>query len=132
MAATATIAIKMTVTPTTGNVTEVSRSFTSATAPAEVLWNQAVVGSDAFTLDLGDVAAGAGYLLWLRPIVGNFYFKLNGGASDTPILTDSHLYIKEGEAYVIPINPNATAMARIRGISDTATTGKIEYLLIGA
>lgn len=130
MAATAKVATKLTITPTTGNETEVSLSFTAGTPPAEILKNQAVVADSAFTLDLGNIAAGSGYILWLYAITGNFYFKL-GATSGDPANTDSHLYIAEGEAYPVPINPNATAMPGIRGISDSSS-GKLEYLLVGS
>jgi len=89
-----------------------------------------VVGNTAFNLDLGDIAAGKGYILWLYAITGNFYFKL-GATSGTPVATDSHLYLPEGEAYPIPINPNATAMSGVRGVSDSAN-GKLEYVLVGS
>ena len=131
MAATAVIATKITVTPTTGSETEVSLSFTSGTAPAEAVKGQPVVSNTAFTLDLGDIAAGSGYILWLRAIAGNFYFIL-GATSGTPDADNSHLYIPEGEAYPIPINPDASMMTGIRGISDEETTGKLEYVLIGS
>lgn len=131
MAATAEIAAKLTVTPTTGTATEGTLSFTSATAPAEVSPNRGVVGTTAFDIDFGHIAAGSGYLLWVYAIVGNFYFKFNSASGD-PVLTDSHLYVPEGEAYPIPINPNSTAFANgIRGISDSAT-GEIEYFVVGS
>ncbi len=129
MAATVFVASQVTVTPTTGGTTEKSLSFTSSVAPAEIVSGQAVVGNTAFTLDLGDIAAGKGYILWLYAITGNFYFKL-GVTSGTPLLTDAQLYVREGEAYPVPVNPNATAMPGVRGISDSAT-GKLEYLLVG-
>jgi hypothetical protein len=130
MAATAECAFKITITPTTGSVTEEALSFTSNTAPAEVVKGQPVVSNTAFTLDLGDIAAGSGYILWLHAIAGNFYFIL-GTTSGTPAAANSHLYIPEGQAYPIPINPNATIMTGIRGISDEETTGKLGYVLVG-
>ncbi len=129
MAATAVIATKIIVTPTTGRATEVGLSFTSATAPAEPVFGQPVLADTAFTLDLGDVAAGSGYILWLYAITGNFYFIL-GATTGTPDEDNSHLYIPEGEGYPIPLNPDASMMTGVRGISDSAT-GKLEYLLVG-
>lgn len=131
MAATAECAFKLKIVPTTGSETEVSLSFTSGTAPAEVVKGQPVVSNTAFTLNLGDIAAGSGYILWLRAIVGNFYFIL-GATTGDPDADNSHLYIPEGEAYPIPINPDASMMTGIRGISDEATTGKLGYVLVGS
>jgi len=130
MSATVTLATKIKITPTIGSETEVSKSFTSDTVPVEVVKGQPVVGNTAFNLDLGDIAAGKGYILWLYAITGNFYFKL-GATSGTPAAIDSHLYLPEGEAYPIPINPNATAMSGVRGVSDSAN-GKLEYVLVGS
>jgi hypothetical protein len=130
MAATAVVAVKLTVTPTTGTPTEGALSFTSSVAPYEVSPQRAVVANSAFNIDFGHIAAGSGYLLWVYAITGNFYFKFNSASGD-PVLTDSHLYVREGEAYPIPINPNSTAFANgIRGISDSAT-GEIEYFIVG-
>ena len=105
-------------------------SFVSGTTPVETVNSRAAVADSAFTLDLGDIAAGAGFILWLRAITGNFYFKL-GATSGDPVLTDSHLYIPEGEAYAIPINPNSEAIPGVRGISDSED-GVLEYILIGS
>jgi hypothetical protein len=113
-----------------GDSVSVKKSFVSGTTPAETVNSRASVADSAFTLDLGDIAAGSGFLLYLRAITGNFYFKL-GETSGTPAAADSHLYIPEGEAYVIPITPNATSMPGVRGISDSSS-GELEYMLIGS
>ncbi|HEC66923.1 MAG TPA: hypothetical protein ENI23_16735 [bacterium] len=104
--------------------------FTSGTTPAETVQGKPIIGNTAVTLDFGDIAAGSGYLLYLEALVGNVYVKL-GVTSGTPVNTDSHLYILEGEGYTIPINPNATAMSGVRLVSDSAT-GQIKYILIGS
>jgi hypothetical protein len=104
--------------------------FTHATTPAEVVKGCPVTGTTATSLDLGDIAAGSGFSLYLEALVGNFYIKL-GATSGTPVATDSHLYIKVGESYVIPINPNATAMPGIRFVGDSATA-KLLYCLVGS
>lgn len=106
-------------------------SFTASQVPVEIARGKPIVSNTAFTLDLGDVAAGKGFLLYLRALAGNFYFVL-GSTDATPSATNSHLYIPEGEGYPVPINPNATAMAGIRGLSDEATTGQLEYILYGS
>lgn len=132
MAGEITVTIKIDATGIGGGSDDPAElSFTHGTTPVEVTRGKPIVGDSAFTLDLGDVAAGSGFLLYLRALVGNFYFKL-GATSETPVATDSHLYIAEGEAYPVPINPNATAMAGIRGVSDQATTGQLEYILYGS
>jgi predicted membrane-bound dolichyl-phosphate-mannose-protein mannosyltransferase len=129
MANTLELATKITITPTAGSATEESLSFTSTVPPVDIVKNQVVVGTTSFSIDFGNIAAGSGFVIWLYAIVGNFYFKLNSASGD-PILTDSHLYIREGEAFPVPINPNVTALANgIRGKSDSAT-GKLEYLLV--
>ena len=104
--------------------------FISGTTPAETVQGKPVIANSAVTLDLGDIAAGSGYLLYLEALVGNVYVLL-GATSGTPVLTTAELYIKEGEGYVIPINPNATAMPGIRLISDSAT-GQVKYILVGS
>ena len=106
----------------------IAKKFT-ATTPVEVVKGSPVTGTTGTTIDLGDIAAGSGYLLYLEAITGNFYVKL-GATSGDPISTDSHLYILEGEGYNIPINPNATAMAGVRFIGDDASS-QLLYLLIG-
>lgn len=95
----------------------------------EVLEQSPILGNAATSLDLGDIAVGSGFLIYFEAAVGNFYIKL-GVTSGTPISTDSHLYIKQGEAYCIPINPNATAMAGIRVIGDSASA-VLHYFLVG-
>ena len=104
--------------------------FTSGTTPAETVQGKPVIANSAVTLDLGDIAAGSGYLLYLEALVGNVYVKL-GATAGTPVNTDAHLYIKEGEGYTIPINPNSTAIPGIRLVSDSAT-GAIKYILVGS
>jgi len=104
--------------------------FTSSTTPAETVQGKPVISNSAVTLDLGDVAAGKGFLLYIEALVGNLYVKL-GVTEGTPVSTDSHLYIPEGEGYTIPINPNATAMAGVRIISDDSD-GQIKYIIVGS
>ena len=81
-------------------------------------------------MDLGDIAVGSGYLLYLEALVGNVYVLL-GATSGTPTSTTAELYIKEGEGFIIPINPNATAIPGVRLISDSAT-GQVKYILVGS
>lgn len=106
-------------------------SFTASQTPVEIARGKPIVSNTEFSLDLGDVAAGSGFLLYLRALVGNFYFVL-GSTDATPSATNSQIYLPEGEGYPIPINPNATAMPGIRGISDEETTGQLEYVLYGS
>lgn len=113
-----------------GTIESVWKKFTSGTTPAETARGKPILGNTAATLDLGDIAAGSGYLLYIGAITGNVYVKL-GATSGTPGATDSHLYIPEGEYYIVPLNPNATAIAGIRVVTDDAS-GQIEYLLIGS
>jgi len=129
--ATTEVAFKVTVTPTTGRTKNFALSFTSGTAPAECSPQEASVGNTSFSIDFGHIAAGSAYLFCVYAVTGNFYFKFNSASGD-PVLTDSHLYVPEGEGYPIPINPNSTAFADgIRGISDSAS-GKLEYILVGS
>lgn len=104
--------------------------FTSSTTPTETVQGKPIIANSAVTLDLGDIAAGSGYLLYLEALVGNVYVLL-GATTGIPVSTTAELYIKEGEGYVIPINPNATAMPGIRLISDSAT-GQVKYILVGS
>ncbi len=104
--------------------------FTSGTIPAETVQGKPIIADSAVTLDLGDIAAGSGYLLYLEALVGNVYVLL-GNTADTPLSTTAELYIKEGDGFVIPINPNATAMPGIRLISDSGT-GQVKYILVGS
>lgn len=103
--------------------------FTHSGTPTEIVKGKPIIANTAVTLDLGDIAAGSGFLLYVEALVGNVYVLLNA-TSGTPVLTTAELYIKAGTGYIIPINPNATAMAGIRLISDSAT-GQIKYMLIG-
>lgn len=104
--------------------------FTSSSTPVETVQGKPIISNTAYSIDLGDIAAGKGFILYIESLVGNTYVKL-GATTGDPASTDSHLYIPEGEGYIIPINPNATAMAGIRVINDEATTGQIKYILIG-
>lgn len=103
--------------------------FTSASTPAETIQGKPIIANSAVTLDLGDIAAGSGFLLYIEALVGNLYVLL-GATDGTPGAANSELYIPEGEGYVIPINPNATAMPGIRLLSDDAS-GQIKYILVG-
>jgi len=107
----------------------ISNKFTSGTTPYEVIKGKPLFGDTAHTLDLGDIAAGKGYLLYLKAITNNFYFIL-GATTGTPAVNNSHLYLAEGEHCVLPINPNATIMTGIRYIG-SASTAQLEYMLIG-
>ncbi len=102
----------------------------SGTTPTETVQGKPIIANTAVTLNLGDIAAGSGYALYIEALVGNCYVLL-GATSGTPTLTTAELYIPEGEGYVIPINPNATAMPGVRIISDSAT-GQIKYFLVGS
>lgn len=129
MAAEATVTQALEITSLAGGDESRIIKFTSGTTPTETVQGKPIIANTAVTLDLGDIAAGSGYLLYLEALVGNVYVKL-GTTSGTPLNTDSHLYIKAGEGYTIPINPNSTAMSGIRLISDSAT-GQIKYILVG-
>lgn len=107
----------------------ICKKTTHASTPTEVLEQSPVLGSSAATIDLGDIAAGSGFFIWLEASVGNFYIKL-GATSGTPGATDSHFYITEGTGYAIPLNANATAMPGIRVVGDSATA-VLHYCLIG-
>lgn len=130
MAAEVTIGQSIEITALAGGDESRVIKFTSGTTPAETVQGKPIISNSAVTLDLGDIAAGSGYLLYLEALVGNVYVKL-GATSGTPVNTDSHLYILEGEGYTIPINPNATAVAGIQLVSDSAT-GQVKYILIGS
>lgn len=103
--------------------------FTHSVVPTETVQGKPIIANTAVQLDLGDIAAGSGYLLYLEALVGNVYVLL-GVTTGTPLSTTAELYIKEGTGYIIPINPNATAMPGIRLISDSAT-GQVKYILVG-
>jgi len=104
--------------------------FTSATTPAELVKGCPVTGTTETSLDLGDVAAGSGFSLYLEALTGNFYIKL-GATTGIPIATDSHLYLEEGGHVALPINPNATAMPGIRFVGDDASS-QLLYILVGS
>ena len=130
MAAEVSISQTIEVTSLAGGDEYINHRFTAGTTPTETVTGRPVVSNTAVTLDLGDIAAGSGFLLYVEALVGNVYVLLNATAG-TPEDTTAQLYIKAGEGYTIPINPNATAMAGVRLISDEATTGKFKYMLIG-
>ena len=131
MAAEVTITQGLEVTALAGGDESRIIKFTHSLTPAETVQGKPIIANTAVTLDFGDIAAGSGFLLYLEALVGNVYVLFNGAADATPLLTTAELYIKEGTGYILPINPNATAMARIRLISDSAT-GQIKYILIGS
>lgn len=106
-----------------------ANKFTHSVTPTEIVKGKPIIANTAVTLNLGDIAVGSGFLLYVEALVGNVYILLNATAG-TPILTTAELYIKEGSGYIIPINPNATALSGVRLISDSAT-GQIKYLLVG-
>ena len=112
----------------TGNES-LTKTFTAGDAPAEVVKHCPITGTVGTSVDLGAIAAGAGISIYMEAITGNFYIKLGATAGD-PVATDSHVYLLAGQHCIIPLNPNATAMAGIRYISDSAT-GKLLYLLVG-
>lgn len=108
----------------------ICQKATCTSVPVEVLEQSPILGASAASLDLGDIAAGKGFFIYLEAVVGSFYVKL-GATTGTPVETDSHLYIQAGEGYSIPINPNATAMPGIRVIGSGATA-VLRYFLVGA
>ena len=113
----------------TGNEALIQK-FTAGSTPAEVVKGSPITGTTGTSIDLGDIAAGSGFSLYLEAIVGNFYIKLGATAGD-PVNTDSHIYLLEGQHCVIPINPNATAMPGVRFIGSSATS-KLLYVLVGS
>jgi len=130
MAAELTISNWIEITGLAGGEENRITKFTSDTTPAETVQGTPIIADSAVTLDLGNIAAGSGYCLYLEALTGNLYVKL-GATTGTPTATDSHLYIQEGEGYPIPINPNATAMPGIRIVSDDSD-GQIKYILVGS
>ncbi len=130
MAAEVSVSNIVEITALAGGDESRSIKFTHGTTPAETVQGKPIIGNSAVTLDLGDIAAGSGFLLYLEALVGNVYVTL-GSTSATPSATASHLYILEGEGYTIPINPNSTAMPGVRLLSDSAT-GQIKYILVGS
>ena len=103
--------------------------FTATNVPVEVVKGCPITGTTGTSIDLGDIAAGKGFSLYLEAITGNFYIKL-GVTTGDPVLTDSQIYLLEGEHCVIPINPNATAMPGVRFIGDDASS-QLLYVLVG-
>ena len=130
MAAEVTVSNTVEITALAGGDESRVIKFVHGTTPAETVQGKPIIANSAVTLDLGDIAAGKGYLLYLEALVGNVYVLL-GATSGTPLSTTAQLYILEGEGYTIPINPDSTAMAGIRLISDSAT-GQIKYILVGS
>jgi len=130
MAAELDISVVVDITGLADPETHIVKKFTSSTTPAERAEQVVSCGTTATSLDLGNIAAGSGYLLWLFAVTGNFYIKL-GATTGTPSAADSHLYIPEGEGYAIPITPNATSVAGVRFVGDSANS-KLEYLLVGS
>lgn len=161
-----------------GNESKATK-FTKGVTPAEIVSGRPIIGNTAYILDLGDIAIGSGFCLYLESIVGSLYVTLglstwadatnyvvgnivtysdteyvcivahlseaSGGTHEEPDTNTidwiasttnpaanlSHLYISEGEGYIIPINYNATAMPGIRILSNNAN-GQISYKLIGS
>jgi len=107
----------------------IANKTTVGVTPTEALEQCPVLGTASATLDLGDIAAGKGFFIYMEAVGGNFYVKL-GATTGDPVLTDSHLYIKSGEGYCVPINPNATAMPGIRVKGDDAAA-VLRYFLVG-
>lgn len=101
--------------------------FTSSTTPTETVSGKPIIGSSAFTLDLGDITIGKSIALYIEAIVGNVYVFIG---STTPVSTNCHLYILEGQGYTIPINPDATAVPSIKLLGSSATC-QIRYILVG-
>jgi len=130
MAAEVTIGQSIEVTALAGGDEWRIVKFTHGTTPTETVQGKPIIANSAVTLDLGDIAAGSGYLLYLEALVGDVYVLL-GAVTGTPLSTTAHLYIKEGEGYILPINPNSTAMPGVQLISDSAT-GQVKYLLVGS
>jgi len=112
----------------TGNETLIDK-FTSTSVPIEVVKGSPVTGITETSIDLGDIAAGKGFSLYLEAITGNFYIKL-GATTGIPVNTDSQIYLLEGEHCVIPINPDSTAMPGVRFIGDDASS-QLLYVLVG-
>lgn len=113
----------------TGNEALISK-YTTGNAPNEITKQSPVTGTTATLLDLGSIAAGSAFSLYLEALVGNFYIKL-GSASGTPVATDAQIYLLEGQHAIVPINPNSTAMPGIMYVGDEAGA-KLLYLLVGA
>jgi len=130
MAAELTVRTAFDVTGIYSNDEHIPHAFTSGTTPAEVVKGSPVTGTTATSLDLGDIAAGSGFALYLEAITGNFYVKL-GATTGTPVATDSHIYLEEGAHTQIALNPNATAMPGIRFVGDDASS-QLLYVLVGS
>ena len=130
MAAEVTITQALEITSLVGGDEFVNHKFVSGTTPVETVQGKPIIGTTETNLDLGNIAAGSGYILYLEALVGNIYVLLNA-TTGTPAAANADLYIKVGEGFIIPINPNASAMTGVRILSDSAT-GQIKYFLIGS
>ena len=113
----------------TGNEALIQK-FTAGSTPVEVVKGSPVTGTVATLLDLGDIAAGKGFSLYLEAIKGDFYIKL-GSTSGTPLSTDSQIYLLEGQHCILPLNPDSTAMAGIMFVGDDAAS-QLLYVLVGS
>ena len=113
----------------TGNEVLIHK-YTAGDAPNEIIKQSPVTGTTGTLLDMGSIAVGSAFSLYLEALVGNFYIKLGSAAGD-PVLTDAQIYLLEGQQTVIPINPNATAMPGIMYIGDEAGA-QLLYVLVGA
>lgn len=109
----------------------IANKTTVGVTPTNAVEQAPILGTASSTLDLGDIAVGKGFFIYMEATGGNFYIKLNATTGD-PVLTDSHLYIRSGEGYSVPINPNATAMTGIRVKGDNAAAVLRYYLVGGA
>ena len=92
-------------------------------------WNCKFVVKEDTPTGVITIAAGSAISIYMETIVGNIYIKLGATFGD-PVATDSHIYLLAGEHCVVPLNPNATAMAGIRYITDSAS-GRLLYLVTG-
>ncbi len=101
---------------------------TSATTPEEKIKLYSVLGASAETLKLGDIAAGDGFLLYMKAVSGNFYIDL-GSTSSTPSSSTSTIYIVEGNSALVPINPDSSAMPGIR-VKGSVSGASLEYAIV--
>jgi len=113
----------------TGNEVLITK-YTTENTPNEITKQSPVTGTTATLLEMGSIAAGSAFSLYLEALIGNFYIKLNSTAG-TPLSTDSQIYLLEGQHTVIPINPDATAMAGVMYVGDEAGA-QLLYVLVGA
>ena len=92
MAAEVNILVGLEVTGLGGREDTRFNRFTSGTTPTEIVRGKPVIGNTAATLNLGDIAAGSGYILYLEAIIGNLYVKL-GVTTGTPAAADSRGFL---------------------------------------